>query len=44
LTAADLKRVEDLLKNRPVKALNYHPPNEAFAKITAPPEIYALGM
>ena len=44
LTAADLQRVEDLLKNQPVKALDNHSPNEAFAKITDPPEIYALGM
>ena len=44
LTAADLRRVEDLLKNRPLKALDYHSPNEVFAKITAPLEIYALGM
>ena len=44
LTAANLQRVEDLLKNRPRKALDYHSPNEAFAKITTPPKIYALGM
>jgi IS30 family transposase len=44
LTAADLQRVKDLLKNRPLKALDYHSPNEAFAKMTTPPKIYALGM
>jgi IS30 family transposase len=35
LTAADLQRVEDLLNNRTRKALNYHSPNEVFAKLTA---------
>ena len=44
LTAADVQRVENLLNNRPRKALNYHSPNEVFAKLTAPPENYALGM
>ncbi len=44
LTAADVQRVEDLLNNRPRKALNYHTPNEVFDKLTAPPENYALGM
>jgi len=44
LTATDVQRVEDLLNNRPRKALNYHSPNEVFAKLTAPPENYALGM
>ena len=44
LTAVDVQRVENLLNNRPRKALNYHSPNEAFAKITTPPKIYALGM
>jgi IS30 family transposase len=40
----DVQRVENLLNNRPRKALNYHSPNEVFAKLTAPPENYALGM
>ena len=44
LTAVDVQRVEKLLNNRPRKALNYHSPNEVFAKLTAPPENYALGM
>jgi IS30 family transposase len=44
LTAIDVQRVEDLLNNRPRKALNYHSPNEVFAKLTAPPENYAVGM
>ena len=44
LTATDVQRVEDLLNNRPRKALNYYSPNEVFAKLTAPPENYALGM
>jgi IS30 family transposase len=44
LTAVDVQRVENLLNNRPRKALNYHSPNEVFAKLTAPPENYALGM
>ena len=44
LTEADVQRVEDLLNNRPRKALNYHSPNEVFDKLTAPPENYALGM
>jgi transposase, IS30 family len=44
LTTKDVQRVEDLLNNRPRKALNYHPPNEVFDKLTAPPENYALGM
>ena len=42
--AADVQRVRDLLNNRTVKALNYHSPNEVFAKLTALPKIYALGM
>ena len=41
---ADVQRVEDLLNNRPRKALNYHSTNEVFAKLTAPPKIYALDM
>jgi IS30 family transposase len=44
LTAIDVQRVEDLLNNRPRKALNYHSTNEVFAKLTDPPENYALGM
>ena len=44
LTAVDVQRVENLLNNRPRKALNYHSPNEVFTKLTAPPENYALGM
>lgn len=44
LTVTDVQRVEDLLNNRPRKALNYHSPNEVFAKLTASPENYALGM
>lgn len=44
LTETDVQRVEDLLNNRPRKALNYHSPNEVFAKLTAPPKNYALGM
>jgi IS30 family transposase len=44
LTETDVQRVEDLLNNRPRKALNYHSPNEVFAKLTAQPENYALGM
>ena len=44
LAAADVLRVEDLLNNRPRKALNYHSTNEVFAKLTAPPKIYALDM
>jgi IS30 family transposase len=44
LTAKDVQRVEDLLNNRPRKALNYHSPNEVFAKLTAPPQNYALGI
>jgi IS30 family transposase len=38
ITPEDVQRVEDLLNNRPRKALNYHSPNEVFAKLTAPPE------
>jgi hypothetical protein len=44
LTVIDVQRVEDLLNNRPRKALNYHSTNEVFAKLTDPPENYALGM
>jgi IS30 family transposase len=44
LTPADVQRVEDLLNNRPRKALNYHSPNEVFAKLTAASQNYALGM
>ena len=44
LTASDVQRVEDLLNNRPRKALNFHSPNEVFDKLTAPLENYALGM
>ena len=44
LTAIDVQRVEDLLNNRPRKALNYHSTNEVFAKLTDPPENYTLGM
>ena len=44
LTAADLQRVENLLNNRTRKALNYHSPNEVFAKLTAPAGIYTHGM
>jgi len=44
LTTTDVQRVEDLLNNRPRKTLNYHSPNEVFAKLTAPSENYALGM
>jgi IS30 family transposase len=44
LTAIEVQRVEDLLNNRPRKALNYHSTNEVFAKLTDPPENYALGM
>jgi len=40
----DVQRVEDLLNNRPRKALNYHSTNEVFAKLTDPPENYAFGM
>ena len=42
--AADVQRVRDLLNNRPVKVLNYHQHNQVFAKFTALPKIYALGM
>jgi IS30 family transposase len=44
LNATDVKRVGDLINNRPRKALNYQSPNEGFVKLTAPPEKYALGM
>jgi IS30 family transposase len=44
LTAVDVQRVEKLLNNRPRKALNYHSPNEVFAKLTAPPENYVFYM
>ena len=44
ITPADVQRVEDLLNNRPRKTLNYHSPNEVFAKLTATPPNYALGM
>lgn len=44
LKASDVQRVEDLLNNRPRKALNYHSPNEVFAKLTDPLENYALGL
>lgn len=44
LTAEDVQRVEDLLNNRPRKALRYHSPNEVFATLTAQIENYALGM
>ena len=44
LTKTDVQRVEDLLNNRPRKALNYYSPNEVFAKLTDPHENYALGM
>ena len=44
LTLADVQRVEDLLNNRPRKTLNYHSPNEVFAKLTATSQNYALGM
>ena len=44
LTVIDVQRVEDLLNNRPRKALNYHSINEVFAKLTDPPKNYALGM
>jgi hypothetical protein len=44
ITAIDVQRVEDLLNNRPRKALNYHSNNEVFAKLTDPLENYALGM
>ncbi|MBT4888344.1 MAG: IS30 family transposase [Rhodospirillales bacterium] len=44
LKPTDVQRVEDLLNNRPRKTLNYRSPNEVFAKLTAPPEDYALGM
>jgi IS30 family transposase len=33
-----------LLNNRHRKALNYHSPNEIFAKLTAASQNYALGM
>ena len=41
---ADVQRVEELLNNRPRKALNYHSTNEVFAKPTAPLKIHALDM
>ena len=44
LTAMDVQCVEDLLNNRPRKALNYHSPNEVFAKLSDQTKIYALGM
>lgn len=44
LTSADVQRVEDLLNNRPRKTLNYHSPNEVFAKLTDTTLNYALGM
>jgi transposase, IS30 family len=44
LTDADVQRVEDLLNNRPRKALNYHSPNEVFANLTGQSGNYALGM
>jgi len=44
LTVADVLRIENLLNKRPRKALNYHSPNEVFAKLTASPENYALGI
>ena len=44
LTASDVQRVEDLLNNRPRKALNFYSPNEVFDKLTASLENYALGM
>jgi IS30 family transposase len=39
-----VKRLEDLLNNRPRKALNFYSPKETFDKLTAQPEKYALGM
>ena len=42
LIAVDAQRVEGLLNNRPVKALNYHSPNEVFAKFTARPKFMHL--
>ena len=36
LAVADVLRIEDLLNNRPRKALNYHSSNEVFTKMTAP--------
>jgi len=44
LTAMDVQRVEDLLNNRPRKALNYHSPNEVFDKLSDQTKNYALGM
>jgi hypothetical protein len=42
LIAVDVQRVEDLLNIQPVKALNYHLPNEVFAKFTARPKFTQL--
>jgi transposase, IS30 family len=36
LTNADVRRVEDLLNNRPRKRLGYRSPNEVFAQLTTP--------
>jgi len=36
LTAVDMQCIKDLLNNRPRKAINYHSPNEVFAKMTSP--------
>jgi IS30 family transposase len=41
ITNADVRRVEDLLNNRPRKTLGYRSPNEVFAQLAAPPD-YAL--
>jgi|TARA_B110000046_G_C12615886_1_gene242778 IS30 family transposase len=35
-TAADVQRVRNSLNNRSRKALNYHPHDVVFAKLTAP--------
>jgi|GEM_PF-7070575 len=44
LIAIDAQRGEDLLNNRPRKALKRHSPNKIFAKFTAPPQNYARGL
>lgn len=42
LTVMDVQRMEDLLNNRPRKALNYHSPNEVFAKLSDQQKIMHL--
>jgi len=44
LTATDVPRGKGLLNNQPRKALKYYSHNEVFAKLTALPENYALGL